>query len=650
MNTHCDQCGEQLREVLIGGDQTGKTICATCDPPLGTCPLCGGKLRSENAKQCPNCLASWRGPVTDQNQLEAAPTEKLAKPSSKNKSHKIDEGKLLSGLALVGVSIWELSTSYLTDNFLVPYQSNQVLKNIFSSGVFPLLMLPWGLKLIYDALKQYVSGWFEALGKRKPGTTGKFVSVFFEGLGNPEILGEYMLERFKALGKPDSSVSPEPSVSQEQATYAFGDDEYQELMDRTYKAWISGKCLINPDYWKKWTQENGRDGFEKLIKPHKVGIQYGFSHLSPEDNEYIVAVQALDLDNTVILLTNKYLYFLNAGPDSSAINQGDGKIALEDINGFDKIKGFIRLQVEVHYGSGKSIILHKCDSEMFETLSRIGEPRPMNTGNTGDKFDGVCNWSGTPLVGYKLGHDVWLASRLRRRDIIGYICPWCNVVSDSHSDESGIVFSRWSAYEKSICQKCKEKVPRPNYLISEAGFEERYALGDEQKDDSSEAIQTNIKQSGKKKSELISLTTAILVATTMLIIYNTTYLPLKLDELNSITFEYSSISRKGKSAEAGMIILSNNSISYELSSRLWMKKYRTRKLLKILRSESKVKIWTTNESGGSVYGLRINDIFLDPKDEIPRYNANRKWFLYLLIFIYIFSIPLLVKSIRTKSW
>ena len=57
----CSSCGEELRDILIAGRATDRTLCVSCSPPDGVCPECGKKLRTNKACQCPHCMASWHG-------------------------------------------------------------------------------------------------------------------------------------------------------------------------------------------------------------------------------------------------------------------------------------------------------------------------------------------------------------------------------------------------------------------------------------------------------------------------------------------------------------------------------------------------------------------------------------------------------------
>jgi len=55
----CETCGTAKHLILSHGEHTGKTICLTCNPPNGVCPVCGGQLRTPKAKQCSKCKSSW---------------------------------------------------------------------------------------------------------------------------------------------------------------------------------------------------------------------------------------------------------------------------------------------------------------------------------------------------------------------------------------------------------------------------------------------------------------------------------------------------------------------------------------------------------------------------------------------------------------
>ena len=78
-------------------------------------------------------------------------SEEFVRAASKTK--KIDFDKLLGGCVLVGVAMWEFSTFYLTDKYLIPYAQVQALRNLWSSGVFPLVIGLWGSMLIHSQME-----------------------------------------------------------------------------------------------------------------------------------------------------------------------------------------------------------------------------------------------------------------------------------------------------------------------------------------------------------------------------------------------------------------------------------------------------------------------------------------------------------------
>lgn len=74
-----------------------------------------------------------------------------------NEKQKINEGNLLGGIFLIGFAVFEFSTSYFTKNYLVPYQNTELLRNIFSSGIFPIIIGLWGVRNIYDELRNFAT-------------------------------------------------------------------------------------------------------------------------------------------------------------------------------------------------------------------------------------------------------------------------------------------------------------------------------------------------------------------------------------------------------------------------------------------------------------------------------------------------------------
>ncbi len=68
-------------------------------------------------------------------------------------SAKINEGKLLGGVVVLGLAIFEASNGYFARNYLVQYQDTELLRNFYSSALFPILIGLSGLGLIYAAVK-----------------------------------------------------------------------------------------------------------------------------------------------------------------------------------------------------------------------------------------------------------------------------------------------------------------------------------------------------------------------------------------------------------------------------------------------------------------------------------------------------------------
>ena len=69
---------------------------------------------------------------------------------------RMDGGKLIWGCFLAGVAMWEMSTHYLAENYLVPYQQTNLMRSLFSSALVPLLVGLWGLRAIYAGIKPAV--------------------------------------------------------------------------------------------------------------------------------------------------------------------------------------------------------------------------------------------------------------------------------------------------------------------------------------------------------------------------------------------------------------------------------------------------------------------------------------------------------------
>jgi len=63
---------------------------------------------------------------------------------------KINGDRLVFGFILIGVSFFEFSTFYLTNNYLIPYQDTSLLRNLFSIGAFPITTGLLGLKEIFS--------------------------------------------------------------------------------------------------------------------------------------------------------------------------------------------------------------------------------------------------------------------------------------------------------------------------------------------------------------------------------------------------------------------------------------------------------------------------------------------------------------------
>lgn len=73
--TECQTCGSPMRQVRSAGKATQKTLCLTCSPTNGRCPLCGGVLRTPQAQQCLHCKVSWHSTVGATANLSANETK-----------------------------------------------------------------------------------------------------------------------------------------------------------------------------------------------------------------------------------------------------------------------------------------------------------------------------------------------------------------------------------------------------------------------------------------------------------------------------------------------------------------------------------------------------------------------------------------------
>jgi hypothetical protein len=111
---------------------------------------------ADTVRVCPTChknsfvsTSSSLGEETQRQQGRASKEKAGAKV-------KINGDKLVFGVVLCGLSLFEFSTQYFTKGFLVPYQQTELLRNLFASGVFPIVIGLWGLKLIFDAFKRFL--------------------------------------------------------------------------------------------------------------------------------------------------------------------------------------------------------------------------------------------------------------------------------------------------------------------------------------------------------------------------------------------------------------------------------------------------------------------------------------------------------------
>ena len=64
----CNECYKPLRMIKVQNQVTDQTVCVGCKPPNGKCPLCGARLRTQMAQQCPKCKCSWHLTVVEQEQ------------------------------------------------------------------------------------------------------------------------------------------------------------------------------------------------------------------------------------------------------------------------------------------------------------------------------------------------------------------------------------------------------------------------------------------------------------------------------------------------------------------------------------------------------------------------------------------------------
>ena len=103
-----------------------------------------------------------------------------------------------------------------------------------------------------------------------------------------------------------------------------------------------------------------------------------------------------------------------------------------------------------------------------ELLIDEREERPLSV-----QVDTVCFWTHFPVKGKALSYQQYVDyySPKDRAAIVGYVCPKCDVVSSSTTNESGIAwgFRIWSGpgFGKSIYAKCGGHIPDPKVVVPE---------------------------------------------------------------------------------------------------------------------------------------------------------------------------------------
>jgi len=67
----CEKCQNPLYEITISGKRISHYLCIICNPPEGFCPNCKTELRTNKARQCPKCHASWHHTIEEIEKIQS---------------------------------------------------------------------------------------------------------------------------------------------------------------------------------------------------------------------------------------------------------------------------------------------------------------------------------------------------------------------------------------------------------------------------------------------------------------------------------------------------------------------------------------------------------------------------------------------------
>ncbi len=112
---------------------------------------------------------------------------------------------------------------------------------------------------------------------------------------------------------------------------------------------------------------------------------------------------------------------------------------------------------------------NKLSVEVHPALLKAVDALPPALDVTIHPVDATCGFCPQRVAGQAIGHQAYLRKgHLTREQVIGHVCPACQIPSHKECATSGIKFSTWSGYESCRCAKCGASAAEPMMIFGES--------------------------------------------------------------------------------------------------------------------------------------------------------------------------------------
>ena len=118
--------------------------------------------------------------VRGNDDTRAIDKEKTIVEGMSNKKLNLNYENLVFGCIVFIFSIYEFSTFYITNEYLIPLQDTALLKNLFSVGILPIAALVWALNIINSGFHDSTGGSEKEESKTDDADEPKLIVVIFK--------------------------------------------------------------------------------------------------------------------------------------------------------------------------------------------------------------------------------------------------------------------------------------------------------------------------------------------------------------------------------------------------------------------------------------------------------------------------------------